>query len=164
MFSPRSLQLLSQLDLLNSITQRGMRHYKFEVYQQKGIGNYAITEQQTLRLWENESTEYNYSVSCAKSIVIEIFKEYLEKVQGILIDVDQELIHIEEKSQVSLSNEELSLYYQYHPLPAIHQINDRTMKSIHLRHKGTKQVQIWKALTIIGADGQTSLVRQKLGL
>lgn len=162
-FSPRSLHLLSQLDLLTAIAQRGIRHYKFDVYRNKGQGNHAVTDQKSLRLWENESTEYNYSISCSKSVVIDILKEYLEKVQGIVIDVEQEIIHIEERNQTALSSKELSLYYQYRPLPTIHQTNDRIMKSVHLQHKKTKQVQVWKALTIIGADGQTSLVRQKLG-
>jgi 2-polyprenyl-6-methoxyphenol hydroxylase-like FAD-dependent oxidoreductase len=120
-------------------------------------------EQNSIRLWDNESTEYKYSISCSKSVVIEILKEYLEKVQGIAIDQNQEIIHIEEKNQKLLSSAEISLYYQYRPLPMIHQINDRIMKSIHLLHKKTKQVQVWKSLAIIGADGQTSLVRQKLG-
>ncbi|KAI7892421.1 FAD binding domain-containing protein [Mucor mucedo] len=165
-FSPRSLQLLSQLDLLSAMTQHGIRHYKFEVYQNKGIGNHAVTQLESLRLWENDVTEYNYALSCPKSIVLQILKEYLEKVQGIPIDQDEELIHIEEQSNPSsLSNAELSLYYQYRPLPVIHHaLHDRTMKSIHLRHRKTKEVKVHKALTIIGADGQTSLVRQKLGL
>ncbi|KAI8090548.1 hypothetical protein BDF21DRAFT_490948 [Thamnidium elegans] len=164
LFSPRSLQLLAQLDLLGPITQRGIRHWKFEIYQTKGQGsNAVIMEPQSIRLWDNESTEFTYSISCQRSIVIEIFKDYLEK-EGIQIDEKQEIIHIEERNQKLLSDAELSLYYQYRPLPMIHQPDEKILKSIHLKHRETKEVNVWKSQAIIGADGQMSFIRQKLGL
>lgn len=111
--------------------------------------------------------------------------EYLEREEGIQIDELQELIDIEEKKPAtrnssnvySSSAADLTFYYQYRPLPPIsppmddddeHVSRKRAIKSIHLKHKETNQVVMWKSQAIIGADGfnsgQTSFVRQKLGL
>lgn len=166
-FSPRSLQLLKHLDLLAPILEKGVRHWKFDIYQNKGYGNQAFTiEQQSIRLWENDTTEYNYSITIEKSIVHEILKEHLKK-EGVEINYKQELINIEENKK--LSDSELALYYQYRPLPtlpstSLGEQHDRGVKSIHLKDVETGQVKVWKSQAIIGADGQTSFVRQKLGM
>jgi hypothetical protein len=161
---------------LTAITQNGIRHWKFDLYHNKGYGSQALTvEQQSIRVWENDTTEYNYCLTCEKSIVIDILTDYLEKKAGIQIDELQELIQIEEKEKKktsrdgNLSSAELALYYQYRPLPPISSFdnddNDKpAIKSIHLKHKETEEVKMWKSQAIIGADGQTSFVRQKLGI
>jgi 2-polyprenyl-6-methoxyphenol hydroxylase-like FAD-dependent oxidoreductase len=179
LFSPRSLQLLHQLDLLPAITQKGIKHWKFDLYQNKGYGNQSVNvDQQSIRLWENDTTQFNYSVSCEKSIVHGIFKEYLEREQGIQVVYKQEVINIEEPLNSQnmsdsipsspTSTTDLSLYYQYRPLPIPnspqHPEHDfRTKKTIHLRNTDTEKVKVWKSQAIVVADGQSSFVRQKLG-
>lgn len=187
LFSPRSLQLLHQFDLLTAITQKGVKHWKFDLYQNKGYGSQSVNvDQQSIRLWENNITQFSYSVSCEKSIVHDIFKEYLEKEEGIQVVYKQEIIDIQENehpdNQDSLKHDiipsspvstaELSLYYQYRPLPIPndpqhnlhHKEHDfRSQKTIHLRDTDTGKVKVWKSQAIIAADGQSSLVRQKLG-
>ncbi len=156
---------MKHLDLLTPILEKGIRHWKFEVYQNKGYGNQAtIVDQQSIRLWENDTTEFNYSITIEKSIVHEILKEHIKK-EGVEINYKQELINIEENKK--LSDSELALYYQYRPLPILPTFgeqNDRTLKSIHLKDVDTEEVKVWKSQAIIGADGQTSFVRQKLGI
>lgn len=174
--SPRSLQLLKQLDLLTPVLEKGIRHWKFDLYGNKGYGNQAVTaEEQSIRLWENDTAEFNFSVTIEKSIVHELLKKYLTEELGVQINYKQELLNIEEIKKVPpnstnvTATNDLALYYQYRPLPTLpinlveHQ-NDRSLKSIHLKDVETEQVKVWKSQAIIGADGQTSFVRQKLGI
>jgi 2-polyprenyl-6-methoxyphenol hydroxylase-like FAD-dependent oxidoreductase len=181
LFSPRSLQLLHHLDLLSAITQKGIKHWKFDLYQNKGYGSQSVNvDQQSIRLWENDTTQFNYSVSCEKSVVHGIFKEYLEREEGIQVVYKQEVINIEENQYPNnqdapkhdiipsspTSTAEISLYYQHRPLPIpnSHIEHDfRTKKTIHLRNTDTGKIMVWKSQAIVAADGQSSFVRQKLG-
>lgn len=173
--SPRTLQLLKQLDLLTPVLEKGIRHWKFDLYGNKGYGNQAVTvEEQSIRLWENDTAEFNFSITIEKSIVHELLKKYLSEELGVQINYKQELLNIEESKRVPCNPtkvtaaNDLALYYQYRPLPTLpmnlgeHQL-ERSVKSIHLKDVDTEQVKVWKSQAIIGADGQTSFVRQKLG-
>ncbi|CAO3642480.1 unnamed protein product [Mucor hiemalis] len=174
--SPRTLQLLKQLDLLTPVLEKGTRHWKFDLYGNKGYGNQAVTvEEQSIRLWENDTAEFNFSITIEKSIVHELLKKYLSEELGVQINYKQELLNIEESKRVPCNPtkvivaNDLALYYQYRPLPTLpmnlgeHQL-ERSVKSIHLKDVDTEQVKVWKSQAIIGADGQTSFVRQKLGI
>ncbi|RCH89960.1 hypothetical protein CU098_006293 [Rhizopus stolonifer] len=56
-----------------------------------------------------------------------------------------------------------SLYYQYRPLP-IPEDHQPQFKSIFTKDTDTQTMKVWKSNVVIGADGQTSFVRQKLGI
>ena len=121
-------------------------------------------ESNTIRLWENTATEINYSVTIEKSKVHEILKQHLSSKEGVQVNYLQELVHIEEPKHLTAT--ELAQYYQYRPLPTLPTFGeqqDRTLKTIHLKDIETNQVKVWRSQAILGADGQTSTVRQKLG-
>lgn len=176
LFSPRSLQLLQHLDLSTQIIEKGTRHWKFNIIQNKGHGGNAVTvDQKSLRLWENEATEFNFSLSCEKSIVCKILEGYLEKQWGITVEYKQEVFDIKEPTDhasefIPPHTTDLSSYYQYRPLPTPHQSpptkkeNERNTKTVHYRNVETADVQLWKTQSVIGADGPASFVRQKLGM
>ncbi|KAI7900689.1 uncharacterized protein BX663DRAFT_544832 [Cokeromyces recurvatus] len=171
LLSPRSLQLLNQIDLLEPLfKQGGMRHWKFEIYQNSQSANVS---QQSIRLWNNETTGFNYSVTCKKSVLYNLLKQQLQEI--IQIDQNQEIIDINDQSdnhyQLPLLNTtDISSYYQYRPLPCIPRNNkyditiERAFKSIYLKHTDTHQTKVWKSQIIIGAEGQQSFIRKKLGI
>ncbi|OBZ87619.1 Phenol 2-monooxygenase [Choanephora cucurbitarum] len=177
LFTPRSLQLLQQLGLLNAISQKGTRHHKFDIYYQDKLS--SPSDQESIRLWENDSTEFNYCISCEKSTVHQLFKEHLEQL-GITIDYKQEVLNIENQpivksayTQRSLSSPDIyalssslmsmSMYYQYRPLPAPEESGSST-KSVFLKNTDTQALKVLRSSVVIGADGPTSFVRQRLGI
>lgn len=178
LLTPRSLQLLQQLGLFSAISQKGVRHYKFDIYYQDKTNatQQSSTDQESIRLWENESTEFNYCISCEKSVFHQLLKEHLEQM-GISIDYKQEVLDIENQTlmkpihnQRSLSSPDIypltsslmsmSMYYQYRPLPT----PEESTKSIFLKNTDTQALKVLRSSVVIGADGQTSFVRQKLGI
>ncbi|KAI9473723.1 MAG: hypothetical protein EXX96DRAFT_640963 [Benjaminiella poitrasii] len=180
LLSPRSLQLLHQIDLLTPLIQHEgvTRHWRFEIYQNRGYSNLSVhsSQPQSIRLWDNENTEFNYSVTCKKSLLRDLLQQHLQKKEHIQIDHKQEIMQINEQdndyplSTTTSLIDELSLYYQYRPLPGIpssrYTSNERKTpkKFIYLKHTDTHQTKLWKSQVIVAAEGQQSFIRRKLGI
>ncbi|KAI8985328.1 hypothetical protein BDB01DRAFT_896439 [Pilobolus umbonatus] len=166
--SPRTLQLLQQLDVLPLLLERGVRHSKIDLYENKGSGNQATTiSRENIRLWENDITEFNYALSCEKAILCDILEDHLESQFGVRVDYKQSVTTIEDISPTTpndLCTNDLNLYYQYRPLPSPNTSDcEKTLKLIQMNDVDTRQLKLWKSHTIIGTDDQTDMIRQKLG-
>ncbi|CEI89231.1 hypothetical protein RMCBS344292_03597 [Rhizopus microsporus] len=69
-FSPRSLQLLKQINLLDAITAKGMKHWRLDIYEHNVLAD-------SIQLWDNDVTGYNYCLSCEQSIVCDILRHHV---------------------------------------------------------------------------------------
>ena len=69
-FSPRSLQLLKQINLLDAITAKGMKHWRLDIYEHNVLVD-------SIQLWDNDVTGYNYCLTCEQSIVCDILRHHV---------------------------------------------------------------------------------------
>ncbi|KAI8137559.1 FAD binding domain-containing protein [Fennellomyces sp. T-0311] len=137
LWSPRSLQLLQAFDLVNPLLEHGVRHWGLETYTNKGSGNAAVTASRHKHpVWENEATEFNWSLSCESGQVCRVISDALDQRQGVRVRYNHELVDLEDEGDTCvatiISNDNASFY--------------------------------WKSQIVLGADGTRSFVRQKLGI
>ncbi|KAF7728603.1 hypothetical protein EC973_005830 [Apophysomyces ossiformis] len=149
LWSPRALQLLQTFDLANSLCQQGVRHWRFETFTNRGHGNSATNiDRQKFRVWENDATEFNWSLSCECDRVCQVLYDALTK-ENVKVHYGQEVIDLED-----VDVNPRTAYPDQSP--------QHTRTTIH--DTDTGQVTYWKSRIVIGADGIGSFVRQKLGL
>lgn len=155
---------MQQLNLLPALIEKGFRHWKLDIYQINGSSPQDI-KVHNLRLWDNDITEFNYAISCEKSVLYSLLKDYLKQL-NVTIEPKQEILDIIDHSQLN----DLSLYYQYRPLPTPVPYHDLSlslqhdMKTVYLKNTDTQTTQTVKAKTIVAADGPSSVIRRKLGI
>ncbi|KAI8379237.1 FAD binding domain-containing protein [Radiomyces spectabilis] len=165
LWSPRSLQLLQAFDLVDAVMSRSVRHWRFETYTHKGHGSSAATvDCQSHRVWENEATEFSWSLSCECDHICQQIKAALEK-RGIAVEYGQEIVDLETVSTASTDvpmPSSLSSTNHFASYKFQHPYIQHVVASIRNTESG--QIHQWKSRIVIGADGINSFVRQKLGL
>ncbi|KAG0176904.1 hypothetical protein DFQ28_003390 [Apophysomyces sp. BC1034] len=148
LWSPRALQLLQTFDLASGLCQQGVRHWRFETFTNRGHGNSATSvDRQKFRVWENDATEFNWSLSCECDRVCQGLVSALEK-HNVKVHYSQQVIDLED-----IDMDPRAAYPDHSP--------QHTRTTIH--DLDTGQVTYWKSRIVIGADGTGSFVRQKLG-
>jgi 2-polyprenyl-6-methoxyphenol hydroxylase-like FAD-dependent oxidoreductase len=125
--------------------QEGFRHWKFETFANNGHGSHAANAaHQSYRVWENEVTEFNWSLSYECDKVCEALIKALAS-HGVQVDYQHELINLDDGNPV---------YYQQ---------QEQTVVATLQNHKDDT-ISHWRSRILIGADGKRSFVRHKLGI
>ncbi|CAO3633387.1 unnamed protein product [Cunninghamella blakesleeana] len=158
LWSPRSLQLLSNIGITETMLQNGYRHWKFETFTNSSNnsnggsshGSHAATndDHQSFRVWENEATEFNWSLSYECNKVCDALINALAGL-GVKVDYQHELIKLDD-------------FHSDHDFYPSQQKKNSVIMATVLNHDGLES--FWKSKFIIGADGKNSFVRHKLGI
>ncbi|KAI9499433.1 FAD binding domain-containing protein [Zychaea mexicana] len=156
LWSPRSLQLLQAFDLVNFLLEHGVRHWGLETFTNKGHGNAAVTGSHNKHpVWENEATEFNWSLSCESDHVCRVLSDALSQRKGVRVRYNHELIDMEDcENDTCLAT----------ILPTSSTHTSKTSKSKHHQDNSQQGPYYWKSQIVLGADGTHSFVRQKLGI
>ncbi|KAI9300998.1 FAD binding domain-containing protein [Cunninghamella echinulata] len=168
LWSPRSLQLLSNIGITETMLQNGYRHWKFETFTNAtsntstgggggGGGHHhgshaaTTTDHQSFRVWENEATEFNWSLSYECNKVCDALIDALAGF-GVKVDYQHELIKLDDFDSDD--------FHHHHHHPHLPQ-----KKSIMATIQNNHGIETyWKSKFVIGADGKNSFVRHKLGI
>ncbi|KAI7847834.1 FAD binding domain-containing protein [Circinella umbellata] len=149
LWSPRSLQLLQAFDLVNPLLEHGFRHWGLDTYSNKGTGNAAVTvHHHKHSVWENDATEFNWSLSCESDHICRVLSDALEQRKGVRVRYGHELIDMEDSENDTCLTT---------ILPTVSDQNNNNLESIQAPY-------YWKSKIVLGADGTHSFVRQKLGI
>ena len=154
LWSPRSLQLLQTFDLVNPLLEHGFRHWGLDTYTNKGNGNAAVTTHRHKHpVWENDATEFNWSLSCESDQVCRVLSDALEQRKGVRVRYNHEPIDMEDsENDTCLAT----------ILPTTTTVGNNT--DSHNNLENSQAPYYWKSQIVLGADGAHSFVRQKLGM
>lgn len=160
LWSPRSLQLLSNIGITETMLQNGYRHWKFETFtNSSGHGSHAATndDHQSFRVWENEATEFNWSLSYECNKVCDALINALAGL-GVKVDYQHELIKLDD----FYSDDVFHSHYHHNSQQKKNPIIMATILNHNNENNGSIEY-FWKSKFVIGADGKNSFVRHKLG-
>ncbi|KAI9275744.1 FAD binding domain-containing protein [Phascolomyces articulosus] len=165
LWSPRSLQLFQAFDLVNPLLEHGFRHWGLDTYTNKGNGNTAVTASRHKHsVWENDATEFSWSLSCESDQVCRVLSDALAQRKGVHVRYQHELIDMEdcEENDTCLAT----------ILPTHTTVGNGTKGRSNSNNKHhhneddlpSQAPYYWKSRIVLGADGTHSFVRQKLGI